>query len=385
MTVTDASGAVTECDVLVVGVGGMGSAAVYHLARRGYDVVGIEQYDVPHARGSSHGVTRIYRLPQYEDPAYVPLARRALDLWEDLDADYPRQLFHRVGSVDVGPGDGDDVYTGSKCACTTHDIGHDDLTGAELNERFSGYDLPRKHRAVFQPDGGFLHCEQCTVAHVEGAHDHGATVRARETVESWKHDEGGVTVRTDRGTYAADRLVVTAGAWTGQLFPSMADVLEPERQVLGWFQPTDPERFAPERCPVFVADVEEGHFYGVPSYEVPGFKVGKFNHLGETGTPDDLACEPDREDEHVLREFVEQYFPEAAGPTMGLSTCMFTNTPDGDFLLDVHPDYENVVVGAGFSGHGFKFASVVGEILADLTVDGETTHGIEPFRAARFD
>jgi sarcosine oxidase len=376
---------VRRCDVLVVGVGGMGSAAVLHLARRGYDVVGLERYDVPHSRGSSHGVTRIIRLPQYEDPAYVPLVEHAFELWEELDAGHPRRLLHRVGSVDVGPDDGESAYAGSKRACDVHDIDHEDLTGAELNERFPGYGLPADHRAVYQSDGGFLHCEQCTVAHVEAAHDHGATVRARETVEEWEATETGVTVRTDRGEYAADRLVVTAGAWTGRLLPSLSHLLRPERQVLGWFQPERPDRFAPERFPVFVADVEEGHFYGFPTYEVPGFKLGKFNHRGETGDPAELAREPDREDERLLREFTERYFPDAAGPTMRLSTCMFTNTPDGDFFLDVHPEHENVVVGAGFSGHGFKFASAVGEVLADLAAAGDTTLPVEPFRIARFD
>jgi sarcosine oxidase len=375
----------TECDVVVVGVGGMGSAAAYHLARRDVDVVGLERFDVPHARGSSHGFTRIIRLPQYEDPAYVPLVRRAYELWDELDARHPRRLLHRVGSVDVGRPDGESVYAGSKRACAVHDIDHDDLTGAELGERFPGYDFPPEYRAVHQSDGGFLHCEGCTVAHVEAAHDHGATIRAREAVEGWEADDTGVTVRTDRDTYAADRLVVTAGAWTGSLLPSLSGLLQPERQVLGWFQPTAPERFAPDRFPVFVADVPEGHFYGFPTYEVPGFKIGKFNHRGETGTPSELDREPDRTDERLLREFTDRYFPDAAGPTMRLSTCLFTNTPDGDFLLDTHPDHANVVVGAGFSGHGFKFASVVGAALADLALDDTTSHPIDPFRIDRFD
>jgi sarcosine oxidase len=371
----------TECDVVVLGVGGMGSAAAYHLARRGCDVVGLERYDIPHA----HGVTRIIRLPQYEDPVYVPLVRRAYELWDELDAEYPRRLLHRVGGVDIGRDDGESVYAGSKHACDVHDIDHDDLTGTELGERFPGYEFPPEYRAVYQSEGGFLHCEQCIVAHVEAAHEHGATVRARETVEGWDADGAGVAVHTDRGTYVADRMVVTAGAWTGQLLPSLSGLLQPQRQVLGWFQPTAPGQFAPERFPVFVADVEEGHFYGFPTHEVPGFKVGKFDHGGATGAPGDIDREPDREDEQALRAFTERYFPTAAGPTMQLSTCMFTNTPDGDFLVDVHPDHQNVVAGAGFCGHGFKFASVVGEILADLALDGETPHPIEPLRIGRFD
>ncbi len=375
--------AVTNCDVVVVGVGGMGSATVSQLARRGYDVVGLERYDIPHAMGSSHGITRIIRRPQYEDPAYVPLVDRALDRWAALEKEHPRQLLHRVGSLDIGPPEVG-VYADSKRSCAVHDIPHEDLSSSELNERF-GYELPDTHRAVYQSDGGFLHCEQCIVAHVQDAHAHGGTVRAREAVEEWTASESGVSVRTDRREYAADRMIVTAGAWTSQLLPSFSHLLQPERQVLGWFQPDLPERFCPENFPVFVCEVDDDHYYGFPAYERPGFKLGKFNHRGETGPPVELAREPDREDERLLREFAEEYVPSGAGPTMGLSTCMFTNTPDEDFLLDTHPDYESIVVGAGFSGHGFKFASVIGEILTDLAVEGRTDHPIDPFAIDRFD
>jgi len=375
----------TECDVVVVGMGAMGSATTAHLARRGYDVVGLERYDVAHSRGSSHGITRIIRLPQYEGSSYVPLVRRAMELWQSLDATYRRPLLQQVGSVDLAAEQDDSLYSTARQSCTAHDIDHEVLTGAELNDRVGGFDVPAEYRALYQPDGGFLHCEQCLVAYVERALRHGATVRARETVESWADDESGVTVRTDRDTYHAETLVVTAGAWTGQLLPSLSHLLEPERQVVGWFQPTEPDRFAPETFPVFVADVPEGHFYGFPAYEIPGFKIGKFNHRGETGTPAELAREPDRQDERLLREFTGRYVLGADGPTMRLSTCMFTNTPDEDFILDVHPDAGNVVVGAGFSGHGFKFAPAIGEVLADLAVESATTSPTAQFRLDRFE
>lgn len=374
----------SDYDVVVAGVGGMGSAAIYHLAARGLDVLGLERYDVPHARGSSHGITRIIRWPQYEDPAYVPLVERAFELWEELEADHPRQLLYRVGSVDTGPRDGE-IFGGSKEAAETHEIPHEILSAAELRDRFPGFDLPADHMALYQPDGGFLYCEQCTVAHVEAAHDEGATVRAREAIEGWEPADAGVVVRTDRGEYTAEKLVVTAGAWTEKLLPDLAPLLEPERQVLGWFQPNAPETFAPENFPVWVSEFEEGHAYGFPVFDVPGFKLGGFNHLQQTGDADELLTEPTRRDEAVLREYVDNYFPDAAGPTMRLEPCMFTNTPDEHFLLDVHPAYEDVVVGAGFSGHGFKFASVVGEVLSDLAMDGDTDHRIDLFRLDRFD
>ncbi|MEA5387920.1 N-methyl-L-tryptophan oxidase [Haloarculaceae archaeon H-GB11] len=374
----------SQFDAIVVGVGGMGSAATAHLARRGADVLGLERYDVPNSEGSSHGVTRIIRLPQYEDPAYVPLVRRALDLWQDLDAEHARPLLHQHGTLDVGAPDSD-LYAGAKRSCDVHDIPHETLTGAELAERVPGFDVPEGYRALYQPDGGFLHAEQCVVAHVDAAHERGATVRARERVVDWEPTGPGVRVVTDRGAYHADTLVVTAGAWTGRLLPSLEPYLQPERQVLGWFQPDVPSRFGPTQFPSFVADVPEGHFYGAPTYEVPGVKVGKFNHRGETGSPSAVRREPGQADERLLREFAERYLPTGAGPTMRLSTCPFTNTPDEDFLLDTHPEYDDVVVGAGFSGHGFKFASVVGEILTDLALDGATDHQIEPFRISRFE
>lgn len=374
----------TDYDVVVAGVGGMGSAATAHLADSGLDVLGLERYDVPHGRGSSHGVTRIIRRPQYEDPAYVPLVERSFQLWEQLEATHHRQLLYRVGSVDAGP-PGGEIFGGSLRSAEDQGIPHETLTASELADRFPGFDLPAAHRALYQPDGGFLHCEQCTVAHVEAAHGAGATIRAREAIEGWDASESGVVVRTDRGEYSAEKLVVTAGAWTGNLLPDLAHLLEPERQVLGWFQPERPETFAPENFPVWVSEFDEGHAYGFPVFDVPGFKIGDFHHREQTGDPDALMTEATRKDETVLRRYVDRYFPGAAGPTMRLEPCMFTNTPDGDFLLDHHPTHENVVVGAGFSGHGFKFASVVGEILADLVVDGDTGHPIDLFSVGRFD
>lgn len=374
----------TDYDVVVAGVGGMGSAAVAHLADRGVDVLGIERYDVSHAHGSSHGITRIIRRPQYEDPTYVPLVERSLDLWEELEAAQGRDLLYRIGSVDVGPPEGD-IYPGSLRSAETHDIPHETLTASELAERFPGFDVPADHRAVYQPDGGFLHCEQCTIAHVEAAHAADATVRAREAIQGWDAAESGVVVRTGRGEYTAEKLVVTAGAWTGTLLPDLAHLLEPERQVLGWFHPANPARFDPENFPVWVGEFEEGHAYGFPIFDVPGFKIGDFHHREQTGDPDDLLTEPTREDEVLLRTYVDRHFRGAAGPTMRLEPCMFTNTPDEHFLIDHHPDHENVVVGAGFSGHGFKFASAVGEILADLAVEGTTDHPIDLFRIGRFD
>lgn len=358
-------------DAIVVGVGGVGSAATYHLARRGLDVLGLERFDVPHAKGSSHGVTRIIRKAYYERPEYLPLLERSYDLWRDLEGDYPRDLLCVTGSVAAGP-PGSDKVEGALETCRTYDLDHEVLTGAELGERYPGYSLPSDYRAVVQPEGGFLDAEQCVVAHVEAAHREGATIRARERVLDWTATGDGVTVETDKGQYAADTLVVAAGAWAAKLLPFLEGAAVPERQVLGWFQPARPGQFAPGSFPVFSMTCEEGYFYGTPVYGVPGFKVGKFHHLEETVDPDRMEREPNAADERVLRAFVEDYFPAAAGPTMGLEACLFTNSPDGDFVVDRHPAHPPVVVAAGFSGHGFKMTPAIGELVADLVVDGES-------------
>ena len=371
-------------DAAVVGVGGMGSAAAFHLARRGLDVLGLEQYDIPHAKGSSHGITRIIRKPQYEDPAYVPLVRRAYDLWEELEDRSGRDLLHRTGGLDIGPAESK-VFRESVSSCNAHDIDHEVLSAAEVRDRFPGYDIPDHHRAVYQPDGGFLVPEQCIIAHVEAAQAAGAEIRAREPVQGFtERPDGGVRLKTSKATYETEELVVTAGAWARELLPDLTDVAVPERQVLAWLQPTHPPSFEPERFPVFVHELDDGsHYYGFPKYDVPGFKFGKFNHREETADPGAMA-EPGAEDEQLLRAYAEEYFPKGAGPTMQLATCMFTNTPDQHFILDTLPDRPQVTVGAGFSGHGFKFASVIGEILADLALDESPTQDIDPFRLSRF-
>ena len=370
-------------DVIVLGVGGMGSATTYHLARRGKRVLGIERFDIPHSMGSSHGITRIIRLAYFEDPSYVPLLRRAYELWRELERGFGEQLLHITGSIDAGAADSR-CFTGSRRSCELHGLSHEVLDGAAVNRRWPAYRLPAELMAVFQPDGGFLLSERCIVAHVVAAQALGAEIHARERVLAWEPRGDGVRVETERGVYEAERLVISAGAWAGTLVPELAALAVPERQVLGWFQPSRPELFAPSRFPVCILQVEEGHYYGLPIVSVPGFKLGRYHHLGEATEADSLDRECHPRDEAVLREFAQKYFPEGAGPTMTLHTCMFTNSPDEHFILDLHPSYPQVAVAAGFSGHGYKFCSVVGEIMADLSESGQTDHDIGLFRLSRF-
>lgn len=373
-------------DVIVIGVGGMGSAAAWHLARRGRRVLGLERFDIPHAMGSSHGISRIIRLPYYEDPAYVPLLRRAYELWRELEAATGDELLVVTGSIDASPED-DPLFQGALASARLHELPHDVLSGAQVNDRFPGYRLPASHRAVFQRDGGLLASERAIVAHVRAAQVHGADIRARERVLGWEPGPGGdgVVVTTDKGRYRAERLVLAAGAWMGELVPSLKALAVPERQVLAWLQPRRPDLFSPERFPVFNLQVAEGRYYGLPVYEVPGFKFGRYHHLGELSAADDLRREPDGADEAVLRAFAERYFPDGSGAAMALRTCMFTNTPDEHFIVDRHPEHPQVVLASPCSGHGYKFCSVLGEVIADLaSSDGRTRHGIGFLGVERF-
>jgi sarcosine oxidase len=370
-------------DAIVLGLGGMGSATLFHLARRGLRVLGLERFDLVHEHGSSHGLTRIIRLAYWEHPTYVSLLRRAYQLWRELEELSGERLLHITGSVDAGPAGGS-VFEGALKSSKLHGLPHEVMDGAELHRRFPGYRLPREMRCLYQPDGGFLLPERCNVAHAALAHTHGAEVHCREPVLQWGATGGRVWVRTTRGRYEAGRLVVCAGPWAARLIPELDGLAVPERQVLAWLQPARPEYFQPDAFPVFNLEAEEGRYYGFPSFLVPGFKFGKYHHRGEVVDPDGARLEPEPEDEDLLRAFARRYFPDGAGPALMLKACLFTNSPDRHFILDRHPDHPEVAIAAGFSGHGYKFCSVIGEIMADLARDGRTRHDIEFFRLGRF-
>ena len=371
-------------DAIVLGVGGMGSAAMYHLARRGKRVLGIEQFSLGHEFGSSHGVSRIIRLAYAEHPSYVPLLRRAYELWREMEQVAGERLLVVTGGLDIGPAEGA-MVAGSLQSCREHGIAHEVLDAAEVMRRYPGYRLPDGMTAVYQQDGGFVLPERSIAAHVAAALALGAEVHGCERVVTWSAEGGGVEVRTDRERYRADRLVITAGAWAAQSVPLLKSLAVPERQVLIWTQPLRAASFTPEAFPIFNMEAREGRFYGFPVFSVPGFKLGKYHHRGERTDPDAMNRGFDRADETVLRAGIERYFPDANGPTLAMKTCLFTNSPDEHFILDVHPERPQVSLAAGFSGHGFKFAPVIGEILADLALDGGCSRwDLTLFTVARF-
>jgi sarcosine oxidase len=369
-------------DVIVLGVGGMGSAAAAHLARRGQNVLAIEQFELGHALGSSHGESRIIRLAYFEHPSYVPLLRRAFELWRALEAACGVSLLQVTGALDVGF-EGDRVFEGSLRACREHVLPHSVLTGDALQTQFPAWRAGSQVRAVFQPDGGLLRPEQCILAHVAQAREWGAVMLPNTTVRAWQTTASGVRVTTSAGVFDAGQLVITAGAWIPELVPSLAPLVVPERQVVGWFDIDAAQRatFAPAAFPVFVLENSAGFFYGFPEQQSPGFKIGKYHHRSEVVTPGTLDRTVTAADEAALREAVQAHFPGADGAMHRASVCMFSNTPDEHFLIDRVDGAPQVLVVSACSGHGFKFASVVGEIVADLVIAGTTSHDISRFRS----
>ena len=257
-------------DVIVAGVGGMGSAACWQLARRGKRVLGLERFDIPHAQGSPHGLTRIIRLAYHESPAYVPMVRGAMVLWNEAAAQFGEQLLFTTGSLDAEP-EGGTLVADSLAACREHDLPYEILTAAEINRRFPAFSLPANHHGLFQPDGGFVASERGIVAHVTLAQAAGAEIHAREKVQDWSPIAGGgVFVTTDSGAYEASRLILSAGAWISDFVPALKATAVAERQVVGWFQPADTRPFMPDAFPVSILMVEEGPYFMLPIWGVPG-------------------------------------------------------------------------------------------------------------------
>lgn len=371
-------------DVIVAGVGGMGSASAYHLTRRGAKVLGLEQHGIPHELGSSHGLTRIIRLAYAEQSHYVPLLRRAYELWREIEVEAGEQLLVITGGIDAGA-EASRTICGSLASCARHDLPHERLDAAQVSRRFPGYRLHEDMVGVYQPDAGLLMPERCVIAYAENAQARGAEIHTGERVVRWTAEDYGVCVITDRSSYRARKLVVSAGAWARTLVPALNALAVAERQVMLWTQPLNPSLFTPELFPVFNMEAPEGRFYGCPVHGGSGFKIGKYHHRAErVADPHamDRTCGP--EDETILRDGVARYFPEADGDTLMMKACMFTNSPDEHFILDLLPGRPQVAVAAGFSGHGFKFCSVVGEIMADLVLDGASRHDIALFRLERF-
>jgi sarcosine oxidase len=373
-------------DAIVAGLGGMGSAAAYQLAGRGRRVLGLERYTPAHDRGSSHGQSRMIRQAYFEDPSYVPLLFRAYELWEQLERETGVDLMMLGGGLMIGPPESR-TFTGSKATADEYGLPYEVLDAVELKRRYPVFEPTEDTIALFEEKAGIVRPEAAVRAHLDRATAMGADLRFGEPILTWEPAGSGVRVKTASGAYEAERLVVTAGAWAPKLLADLGLPLEVTRQILFWFDPTGGvEPFLPGRFPVYIWEPEDGNsFYSMPAHDGPdgGVKVAFFRADGTPADPDTVDREVHDHEVDFIRSYLERYVPALDGELLYARTCMYTNTPDEHFVISTHPEYPQVAIAAGFSGHGFKFCGVVGEILADLATDGRTDHPIDLFSPTR--
>ena len=368
-------------DVIVIGMGGMGSAAAAHLAARGQRVLGLEQFGRLHKLGSSHGHSRIIREAYLEAPEYVPLVQRAYRLWRDLEAETGLELLTITGGLTIGA-PGSQFVEGALASARLHDLPYELLDGRQAHERFPGLALGDELVAVHEPNAGYLRPEDCIDAHLIVASRQGADLHFDEGAAVWQADGDGVVVRTGRGEYRSERLVIAPGPWAGQVLADLNLPLEVERIVNIHAEPAQPDLYTADRFPVYLLEVPEGEYYGFPALPGQGVKFGR-HEGGEITTPQAVRREVEPAEAQALLDVLGRYLPGAAGKVMLTLTCIYTNTPDANFIIDLHPEHRNVAIACGFSGHGYKFASVVGEVLADLATESQSRHDIGFLSLAR--
>jgi sarcosine oxidase len=376
-------------DVIVVGGGVMGCATAYHLAKRGRRVLLLEQFAIGHERGSSHGHSRIFRLA-YDMPDYVRLAQAALPLWRELERESGADLLLQTGGLDYAL-PGTPAFENTRATLAELDIPFEQLDRAAIARRFPQFQMPVNIDAIFQPDAGILHANRCVATLAAEARRHGADVRENEAARQLVVAGSSVEVATDRARYAADRLVVSAGAWARPLLRQLGlDVpLTVTREQVAFFSPRaaeetgDPDQLAPGRFPIFIEHaVGSPAAYGFPMFGLPGVKIG-FHQGGPAIEPESQDRTPDDAMNAALHDYLQRWVPGAAGELLFSQTCRYTNTPDEHFIVDRHPAHSQIVIGSPCSGHGFKFGVLMGSILADLAERGATVHPIGMFDLAR--
>lgn len=370
-------------DVIVLGVGGMGSATCHHLARRGAKVLGLEQFSLNHDRGSSHGESRMIRQAYFEHPDYVPLLLRAYELWSELEQTLDQTLFYRTG-VMISGGPNGEAFAGAKLAASLHHLPLEELTAESAAARWPSFRFPSDHSVAFEPAAGLLLVEKCVQSHIELARRFGAEVRANENVCGWSSNGQTVAVKTQSGEFQARSLVVTAGAWASRCISDLGVPLSVLRKVVAWFPIRTGEYRIEQKIPAYFFDLPHGRFYGFPSLDGKTIKIAE--HSG--GQPIDDPTVVDRSllpvELQRLQATLADHMPGIDPSPERHSTCLYTMSPDSHFIVDLHPQWKNVAIACGFSGHGFKFVPVIGEVLADLALNGRTEHSTQFLGLSRF-
>jgi sarcosine oxidase len=378
-------------DVIVIGVGSMGSSTCYHLAKQGVSVLGLEQFDIPHELGSHAGQSRIIRKAYGEGSDYVPLLERAYKNWRALESETGAQVYYKTGLAYFGAPD-DPFLSTVKGSSKKYNIPVNNLTEKECDLKYPQFKLPKNFQRLEEPDAGFITPERSILLYVQQAVLNGATIRTKEKVLEWKREiSGGVTVVTNRGTYSAGKLIITAGPWAGKVMPSLASKLTVTRQAVAWVKPKKWDNFMLGKFPCWILEEKDHDFYGFPILPVGtfggplGLKLALHYPGADPTDPDAVNRNTKESDEKILIDFISRFIPDGYENTLVMKTCLYTNSPDNNFIIDYLSGYEkDVVFATGFSGHGFKFVSVVGEILADLATKGKTEQPIGFLSSKRF-
>ena len=381
----------TTHDFIVIGLGSMGSSTCYYLAKQGFTVLGIEQHEITHENGSHSGQSRLIRQAYFEHPDYVPLLRQAYEGWLDLEQISESQLFYDTGILYSGKAN-DFLIKGSLRSASQYDIDVQELNNDEVKRQYSQFNLPPDYTTILEPNAGFVTPERAILTYVQQAISSGAEIHRNETVESVTDKEGGVTVKTSQNTYRARKLIVTAGAWTARLLPFLKPKLKVTRQVISWVNTTNDKNYRLGDLPCWGINQEgsAGLYYGFPILDhcqfggPPGLKIG-YHFPGEETDPDNQAEKNVDEDKEIIANFMSKFLPGCFKSFSEIKSCLYTYSPDDHFIIDHHPDLHNVIFAAGFSGHGFKFAPVIGMALADLASEGSTKLPIKFLSLDRFE
>ncbi len=374
----------TTADVIVVGLGAHGSSIACHLARRGLKVIGFDSHHPPHTFGSSHGGSRIIREAYSEGEFYVPLVKRSYELFEDLQERTGREVIRITGGISIADRRGKGL-SGIRASAAAHGSPIEYLEPEQVTERFPVLHPHEHMEAAFDPRAGAVFPEVAIQGHLDEAVKAGADLRFDEPVTKWRPDRAGnsVQVETKSGTFEAKQLVFAAGAWLPELVSKLRLPMWIERQVLFWFEPkANAEAFRPENIGNHAWEYEPGHsFYAQPDFG-EGVKVA-LHHDGSASDPDRLDRRVSGEDEAALRTQIERYVPDLNGKLLNSAVCMYTDTPDLNFLIDFHPGHRNIVLASPCSGHGFKFSAVMGEIVADMVTEGQSRFDLSQFGVER--
>ncbi len=377
-------------DVIIIGVGSMGVSTCYWLAKRGYKVLGLDQFDIPHEQGSHTGQSRIIRKAYFEHYDYVPLLNKAYENWKELEALTGTQLYFPTGLVYFGQSN-NTVIKGVKESAILHQIEIDKLTRKQTELSFPQFTLPENFETIYEPDAGFITPEKAIQLYKEEAMKVGADIRTNEIVLSWEKENGIIKIVTNKNTYYSKKLIITAGAWSAKMLPLLKTELTVTRQTIAWVQPNNQDSFSLGNFPCWMLEEEgRGCYYGFPilpadNFDGPvGMKLAH-HYSGQTTDPDYVNRQINKEDEEDINYVLEKYWPAANAKIIAWKTCLYTTTKDENFIIDHLPGYDgDVTIACGFSGHGFKFVSVIGEILGDLAIEGKTNMPIDFLSLKRF-